>query len=274
LNDIIAPKFIRFRRIISQGFAAHSRWAYARHPIGAGEHVLDVGCGTGETTLELAASVGRTGSAMGIDCSTAFLELARQDAERAGVDNVRFEVTDAQTRRFEPTFDVCFARFGTMFFQSPVAAMRNLRSAVRPGGRLVMIVWRRLVENDWVRLPKEVVSKHLPPPPDDGRTCGPGPFSMADPDTVREILEKAGWTEVTFERVDAPVVLGSLEEAVEFQLQLGPAGEIVREAGELADERRGVIVDELTKLLANHRTPEGVVLNSSSWCVTAKNGDR
>jgi len=234
--------------------------------------VIDVGCGSGETSFELGALVGDKGSVFGVDSAVALIELARLDAERTNSRNVRFEVVDAQTHPFHPTFDVCFARFGTMSFRSPVAAMRNLKSAVRRGGRLVALVWRTLADNDWVRLPKEVALRHFPTPPDDDRNSGPGPFSMADRDTVRQILEKAGWSNVAFERVDAPVLVGATtSEAVEFQLELGPAGEIVREAGAAAEEKKAIITEELTKLLEKYAKPGGIVMNSSSWCITARN---
>jgi hypothetical protein len=135
-----------------------------------------------------------------------------------------------------------------------------------------MLVWRSLDENEWVRLPKEVVLRHLPPPPDDGRSCGPGPFSMADRAAVSEILAKAGWSGASFERIDAPVIVGRTpEEAVDFQLQLGPAGEIVREAGDLAESKRAAVAQELTRLIGRYKAPEGIVMRSSSWCVSAKN---
>lgn len=237
-----------------------------------GERALDVGCGSGETSFELGAMVGDTGTVLGVDPLAPLIELARLDAQRTNVQNVRFENVDAQTHPFEQTFDVCFARFGTMSFTSPIDAMKNLRSSIRRGGRLVSLVWRPLIENEWVRLPREVALRHLPAPFDDGNADGAGPFSMADRDVVRRILATAGWNNVRFERVDAPVLIGaSTAEAVEFQLLLGPAGDVVREAGASADAKRPIIIEELTNLLERFGTPEGIVMNSSSWCVTARN---
>jgi SAM-dependent methyltransferase len=237
----------------------------------AGERVLDVGCGFGDTTLELAERAGPEGSALGIDCCEAFLEYGRSDARTRGVENVRFAVADAQTERFESEFQLCFARFGTMFFQSPLAAMRNLKNALTPGGRMNMLVWRTIADNDWLGLPKKTAQAHLPPPPDDGLSCGPGPFSMADADTVRAILEGAGFTNIALERVDVPVMVGlTVPEAIEFNLSIGPAGELVREAGELGVEMRPRIAADLSALLEKHVTPAGVVMGSSSWCVTAE----
>jgi hypothetical protein len=128
-----------------------------------------------------------------------------------------------------------------------------------------------LADNDWVRLPKEVTLRHLPLPSDE-LASEPGPFSVLDRGAVQQILEKAGWNNVAFERVDAPVLVGAnAAEAVEFQLSLGPAGEIIREAGAAAGAKRAIITEELTKLLARYAKPEGIVMNSGSWCVTAKN---
>jgi SAM-dependent methyltransferase len=270
-NDILVPKFLRFRLVLVGGFEAHSRIPLVDHGVRPGEAVLDVGCGFGETTLDLAASAGKDGNAVGIDCADAFIDVARSDAARAGVRNVEFRVADAQMEPFQPTFDFVFSRFGTMFFQSPVAAFRNIRRSLKPGGRLLSIVWRSLSDNDWMGLPKAVAREHLPPPPEDGRSCGPGPFSMADPDTVREILTRGGFSDVELTRVDTAVVIGkTVDEAMDFQLQVGPAGEIVREAGALADAKRPLIEADLRALLERYLTPEGVRMGSSSWAITAK----
>ena len=275
-NDILVPKFTRFRRVMVEGLGAHSDAAFRllradrSHAVAVGERVLDVGCGFGETSLELAGKVGPTGGVLGIDCCEAFLDVARDDARAAGLSNVQFSCADAQTHPFEPRFDLCFSRFGTMFFQSPVAALRNLRRAVRPGGRLMMLVWRATEENDWVRLAKRIARAHLPPPPDTAPSCGPGPFSMAAPETVREILEAAGWRHAELERIDTLMTVGAtVEEAVAFQLAIGPAAEIVRDAGPAGEAKRGVIEAELAAALGPHETPQGVLLSSSSWVVTA-----
>jgi SAM-dependent methyltransferase len=270
-NEILVPKFSRFRDILVDGFRGHSDAALAKHPVRAGERALDVGCGFGDTTLDLARGAGPDGSALGIDCCDGFLAFGRRDAEAQGIRNARFAVADAQTERFESEFQLCFARFGTMFFQSPVAAMRNLLGALTPGGRLNILVWRSIAENDWLAMPKRSAAAHLPPPPDNGQSCGPGPFSMADPDTVRAILEGAGFTNVELERVDVPVMVGrTVPEAIDFQLAIGPAGELVREAGELGVEKRPLIAADLAALNEQHLTSAGVTMSSSSWCVTAE----
>jgi len=267
-NEILVPKFTRFRKVMVEGFAGHSQAALARHPVHAGERVLDVGCGFGETTIGLARV---TGSALGIDCCEAFLDVARADAARAGVAGATFQTVDAQVARFEPSFDVCFSRFGTMFFVNPAAAMKNLRLALRPGGRLLMIVWRRIEDNDGFHLAKQIARAHLPPPPDQAPSCGPGPFSMASEATTRAVLAAGGWTEVAFDRIDAPICVGdTVDAAIDFQLAIGPAGEVVREAGPLGEEKRPLIIDELRSALAPYATAGGVIMPSSSWCVTAR----
>jgi ubiquinone/menaquinone biosynthesis C-methylase UbiE len=267
-NDILVPKFIRFRRVMVEGFGLHSQRALERHPVRPGERVLDVGCGFGETTIELARA---TGSALGIDCCQPFLEVGRADAAKAGVAGASFQLADGQTVRFEQPFDVCFARFGTMFFAQPVSAMANLRRATRPGGRLLMLVWRRIEDNVPFRMAKQIARRHLPPPPDEAPNCGPGPFSMADPDTVKAILEGARWTDPAFERIDADIWMGdTVDDAIAFQLAIGPAGEIVRDAGELGEQKRPLIVDDMRQALAPFQTASGVVMPTSSWCVTAR----
>ncbi len=267
-NEILVPKFTRFRRVMADGFSRHSRRALEMHPVLPGERVLDVGCGFGETTIELARA---TGSALGIDCCEPFLAVGRADAARAGVAGATFRLADGQTARFEQPFDVCFARFGTMFFTNPAAAMANLRGALRPGGRLLMLVWRRIEDNAPFWLAKQIARRHLPPPADEAPSCGPGPFSMADAGTVGAILEAAKWSEVAFERVDADIWIGdTVDDAIAFQLAIGPAGEIVRDARALGEEKRPLIVADLRAALARFQTPDGVTMPTSSWCVTAR----
>ena len=267
-NEVLVPKFTRFRRVLADGFSVHGQRALERHPVRQGERVLDVGCGFGETTVALARA---TGSALGIDCCEPFLAVGRADAARAGVAGATFALADGQTVQFEQPFDVCFARFGTMFFVNPAAAMANLRRATRPGGRLLMIVWRRIEDNAPFWMAKQIARRHLPPPADQAPSCGPGPFSMADSQTTGAILKSAGWSEIAFERVDADIWIGdSVDDALAFQLAIGPAGEIVREAGALGEEKRPLIVEELRGELARFQTPSGVLMPTSSWCVTAR----
>jgi hypothetical protein len=136
----------------------------------------------------------------------------------------------------------------------------------------MFITWRTIDDNPWLGLPKAVVSRFLPPPGEDAQTCGPGPFSMANPDLVRAQLRAAGFTDVAFERVDGPVMVGrDVEQAVDFQLALGPAGEIVREAGELARERQPEIEAALREALSRYASDDGVRMASSSWTITARN---
>ncbi len=272
-NDILVPKFVRWKHVLVDGLSHHSAQVFPGLEVKPGDRVVDVGCGFGDTAIALARRVGPGGEVLGIDCCGAFLEFGRKDAASAGIGNVRFEEADVQTYPFAGDFDFCFSRFGTQFFENPVAALRNMRSALRPGGVMTMIVWRELAENPFLLVPKQVVARFLPPRGEDARTCGPGPFSMADPGVVTQQLEIAGYVAPEFERIDALVSVGRTpEDAVAFQLQLGPAGEIYREAGEEAAAQHDAIAAALGEALAPYyRADEGVMMPSSSWKVTARN---
>ncbi|MFO1107282.1 MAG: class I SAM-dependent methyltransferase [Amaricoccus sp.] len=271
-NEVMVPKFQRWKHIVVDGLSHHSERVFPGLEVGPGDRVLDVGCGFGDTAILLARRVGPTGSVLGLDCCEAFLADGHRDAAAAGLTNVDFVLADVESYPFQPEFDFCFSRFGTMFFANPVAALRNMRSSLRPGGIMTMIVWRDLAENEVFALPKAVVRRFLPPPGDEARSCGPGPFSMADPDIVRQQLRIAGYEPPSFERIDAPILVGSdLADAVRFQLELGPAGEIMREAGALATDLRPQIVAALEAALAPFQTSEGVAMASGSWKVTARN---
>jgi ubiquinone/menaquinone biosynthesis C-methylase UbiE len=270
-NNVLAAKFERFRNILLDGLSFHSDVPLRTLEIARGAKVLDVGCGWGDTAIELAKKVGPAGSVLGLDCCDAFLEKGRRDAERAGLANVRFVAADVQTYRFEPVYDFCFSRFGMMFFANPVAAMRNVRSALKPGGRLMFITWRPIGDNAWAEIPKKLMLGFLPPPAEDAQTCGPGPFSMASPDVVGAQLEAAGFEDVQFKRVDGEVMVGAtVEQALEFQLAIGPAGEIFREAGALAEKRRPEIESALRAELARHQRDDKIYMRSGSWTITAR----
>ena len=268
-NDTLADKFDRYRDILKDGLSYHSRIPLERLHVEPGSRILDVGCGWGDTAIELAHKTGPDGFVLGLDCVEQFLEKAREDA--ADVPHVRFEAADVERYPFDGGFDLCFSRFGMMFFENPVAAMRNVRRALRPGGELVFIVWRTIEENPFFGLPKQVVLDYLEPPGEDARSCGPGPFSMANTEVVSKQLEIAGFEDVHFEPIDGPVTVGStLQEAVNFQLALGPAGEVFREAGEEAERRRHEIEGALREALAPYHRDEGVVMPSGSWAISAR----
>jgi SAM-dependent methyltransferase len=268
-NEVGVPKFQQFRHILIHGLGAHGAEALRRHPPKSGEHVLDIGCGWGDSSIEIARTVGESGAVLGIDCCAEFVKNG--EAEARNLPQLRFIVDDAESFPFDPSYDLCFSRFGTMFFTNPVRAMRHFAAALKLGGRLMMVVWRRIDENECWSLPKKVALRHLPPPPSDGLTCGPGPFSMANPDTVREILTIAGYRELELQRVDLPIFLGTtVDEAIAFQLAIGPAGEIVREAKEEGVRKRDALISDLGRELAPYVEARGVVMPSSSWIVRAR----
>ncbi len=271
-NEILFPKFTKYRHILVDGLTHHSAKIFPSLEVGKGDRVVDVGCGFGDTVIQFAQRVGPFGSVLGIDCCDGFLEFGREDAKAAGVGNVTFVEGDVQTYPFEPVHDFCFSRFGTQFFENPVAGLRNMRTSLKPGGVMTMIVWRTIDDNPWLGLPKEIVRRYLPPPGEDAKTCGPGPFSMADRDMVTKQLEVSGYTDIEFERVDAPLLVGRTpEDAVGFQIALGPAGEVYREAGDEAERRHDEIDAALKAELSKYETPEGIVMDSSSWKISARN---
>ena len=271
-NEVLVPKFVCWKHIIVDGLTLHSEAIFPTLRVRPGDKVVDVGCGFGDTAIKLAKIVGPSGSVLAIDCCDGFLEFGRQDAKAAGISNITFLEEDVQTYPFEPIHDFCFSRFGTQFFENPVAGMRNMRKSLKPGGIMTMIVWRGIKDNPWLGSAKEVVLRSLPPPGENAQTCGPGPFSMADTGVVTKQLEIAGYKDMQFERIDAQVFVGKdLDDAVAFQLALGPAGEVYREAGKLAEDRHDEIAQALKAQLAKHLGPNGVMMDSSSWRVTAIN---
>jgi ubiquinone/menaquinone biosynthesis C-methylase UbiE len=271
-NGVLFDRFVQFREIVTSGLGAHGEAALRLYPPKPGDRVLDVGCGFGDTTQRLAEFVGAEGQAVGIDAAARFVETAREEADAAGIDNVRFMVGDVQTAEFDERFDVAFSRFGTMFFANPVAALRNVRRALLPGGRLCMVVWRRKLENEWLHRAEVTVERFVTEPEEsDEPTCGPGPFSMADADTTSQILLNAGFADVSLRRCDIEIEIGhDIDQAVEFVMALGPAGEVIRLAGDQAEQVRPQIEAALREALSDLAGPEGVWAPASTWIVGAK----
>jgi SAM-dependent methyltransferase len=264
-------RFVKFRHILTTGLGAHGEAALALYPPEMGQRVLDIGCGFGDTTQRIAGLVGAGGEAVGLDAAPRFIETSRAEAAEAGVRNARFIVADPQSAPIEGPFDMAFSRMGTMFFASPVAALRNVRAALVPGGRLVMVVWRRRTDNTWIHRAQQIVEGIVSRPEEyDEPTCGPGPFSMADADTTSEILMHAGFGDVAIHRSDIPIMVGrDLDEAIDLVMSLGPAGEILRLAGDRAAHLHGQVDAELRAGLAEFERDDGVWAPASTWIVSA-----
>jgi ubiquinone/menaquinone biosynthesis C-methylase UbiE len=268
-------RFVRFREIVTDGLGNHGEAALRRYPPRPGQRILDIGCGFGDTTQRIARAVGPGGEAVGVDAAPRFIEDARREAAQAGVGNTRFLVCDVQEGLGgEDGFDMAFSRFGTMFFANPVVALRHIRGALARDGELVMVVWRRREENEWLYRAQTIVEQIVQRPDDyDEPTCGPGPFSMADADTTSRILLAAGFTDVTLSRHDDPIVIGrDLDEAVDLVTALGPAGEILRLAGDRAAHLHGRVDEALRAGLAEFVSSGGVRAPASTWIVHAGSG--
>jgi SAM-dependent methyltransferase len=226
-----------------------------------GDRVLDVGCGAGQTTRD-AARAAAPGDVLGIDVSEPALQRAREleAVERLG--NVTYEHGDAQVHRFaHEHFDVAISRFGVMFFADPVAAFANVARALRPGGRLVALVWQRRDDNPWAAAIDEALGPPAPPADDE-------PFSLGDPATTEAILGRAGFHDVRFEAVDADLFLGA-DAAEALEWVSGFRG--VHAALEaLAPGARDGALERLRATLAAHRTDRGVVFDSRAWLVSAR----
>jgi ubiquinone/menaquinone biosynthesis C-methylase UbiE len=247
---------------------------FERFPPPEGGRCIDVGCGFGETTRQLAGLVGPRGSALGTDSSPRFIEDARREAVEAGVGNVEFEAVDAQTAEWGPEYDYAFSRMGTQFFAAPVPAMRAIRGALKPGGELRKICWRRKEESPLWAETEQVVGRFLTRPQEyEADTCGPGPFSLGNPDTLGGILEAAGFAAIELHRRDFDYLMGrDVAEAVDALLAIGPGAELIRLNGEHGESRRAEIADALAAHYAAWQRADGSIVGRGSvWMVGATN---
>ena len=234
--------------------------------IGAGETVLEVGCGGGLNSIEIASRVGETGSVLSVDISPEILAVA---AARGGhVTNLVFTEGDAASMSLEPgLFSLIFSRFGVMFFSDPVNAFVNLRRALRPDGRMVFLCWRSMEENTWMMEPARAVQEVIPPqgpPPDPD---APGPFSLGQRETLTSLLGDAGFQSIDIAALDVGMSIGPLSNTVEFFMKMGPAAVAVADATEA---QKAEVKEALGKALKKYETADGVVMPGAAWLVSAR----
>ena len=235
-----------------------------------GEHIIDIGCGCGQTSLDLGSRVGAAGSVVGVDISKPMLEVAGRRPRSAPNLRVTFELFDAQSDVLgHGRFDAAFSRFGVMFFSDPVAAFTNIRESLKPSGRLVFVCWRPLSQNPWMREPLDAALPLLPPiAPFD--PIAPGPFAFADAGRVQSILAEAGFGSVKVSPFDAAIGGANLEQTLQLALNVGPLGAALRENPERAE----TVADAVRDLLSKYATPNGVLMPAAVWIVSAHSENR
>jgi len=237
--------------------------------ISPGDRVLDLGCGSGGTSLAIAERVTPVGSVTAIDVSAPMLERARQRSDAAQLVNVDFLLGDASVYPFAASsFDAMVSRLGAMFFDDPADTFRRLAPSLDPGGRIALGVWRGPRENPWAMGPVAAAREFLDMPPRPGPE-EPGPFSFADPDRVRRILGSAGLTDIGLAPLDFEVPLGrTLEEALNFVMEMGP---LSAPLGNVTGENRRKAIAAITDVLEENQDEDGIVrLAGACWIVTAR----
>lgn len=262
-NDIVARKYAQSERVLVEAAAAHSHQVWPHLP--KAKFVLDIGCGFGDTSAHLAKFCSKV---VGVDCSELLVQLAQ---ERHGhAKNLEFTLGDIGAYKPPQLADLVYSRFGLMFFERPVQTLRAIRAMMSDGAELHSLAWSSKKKNPWLELARDTVLQHLPPIDDGAPNCGPGPFSMADAETTVAVFEAAGFKGVELTQLQGRVSFCGAVEAAAFQLNMGPAGEIMRHASELAhpgvpDAQRAVL-----KMFEDLEHATGLELESSSWWIRAR----
>jgi SAM-dependent methyltransferase len=268
-NTVAGPRWVGFGGAMESRVREVNGLLLARAAPTPGENVLEIGCGTGATTVPLAEAVGARGRVLGVDIAEPMLAAARRRVAGSGLANVSLVLADAQAHRFEPArFDLILSRFGVMFFADPRAAFANLCGAARPGGRLCFACWAPLAENPQWLVAYEVAQRRLgPPAPQDPRA--PGPLAFSDPDYVKGFLAAAGFADIEIRR-ERPDMIGTSPEAeADFALTMGPSGRLIDEKKPDA-ATRAALRREIAEALAAHVKDGALRLPSTIFLVTAR----
>ena len=256
---------VRHAALFDTEVRLHNERFRAAAAVGSGDRVLDIGCGSGQSTRE-AGRAAVAGSALGVDLSAPLLELARRLTAEEGLRNVTYQQADAQVDRFPAEFDVCISRFGAMFFADPVAAFTNIGLALRPGARLVLLVWQYPDRNEWISEIRQCLTGGAAAPA--RPASGPHMFSLADAAVAAGILTSAGFADVHFTDVDEPVCYGP-DSATAYDFVLG-----LRDTQDLLAGMDAVTADaalrRLRASIAEHDTGDGVFFGSRTWIITAR----
>lgn len=237
-----------------------------------GEHILDIGCGSGTSTFALAEQVGPAGHVLGVDISQQLVELARAATPEEAP--VEFRLADAATASFPAEgFDLLFSRFGVMFFDDPLAAFAHMRRALKPDGRVAFVCWRSAAENDWVRLPMSAIRDIVQPAPAD--PDAPGPFAFGNPDRLTNILETAGFADIAVEPFDTRLAYGrsdtreaAIDDALDMAFQVGP---LSRALADQPDDIRARAAGAVRAAFAALPGDTSVLIDGAAWIVTARN---
>jgi SAM-dependent methyltransferase len=269
-NGALGQRWLEMRKEIAPIVAPFGNAALKAAAPKPGERVIDVGCGYGDTSIEIAWIVGATGEVLGLDVSQPMLEFARSREAPPNCAKLVFREGDASEAKLPQDFDLLFSRFGVMFFSQPAAAFAHLRQSLRTGGRCVFVCWRTPRDNAWAMTPLSAAraAMGITPPPADPHA--PGPFAFADGERVRTVLSDAGFKDIDMQRFDTALSLGTTPRAAaERAVQLGPASRLVREVGV---EYLPVILEAIERAFAPLAAPDGqVTLNGSCWIVSAMN---
>jgi SAM-dependent methyltransferase len=265
-NSTMGHAWVAQQAVISDVFTSVTRVSLAAAAAKQGEHVIDIGCGTGDTLLAIARSVGPSGGVLGVDVSVPMLEFATHRASEAGLANITCALADATTYAFEPRrADLAYSRFGVMFFDDPIKAFTNIRSGMKTGGRLVFVCFRTMPESPWFRVPIEAARPHLPPqPPVDPSV--PGMFSLAREERLRDILNNAGFREIAMNATDVPIDGKDTTRSMAFITQAGPLPALLENA---SDEQREHAIEAVRNALAANLGADGRGLHVGLWLVSA-----
>ena len=265
-NGTMGHSWVSQQAVISDVFTAVTSLSLGAAGPKRGEHVIDVGCGTGDTLLAFAKIVGPSGAVLGVDVSAPMLGFAKDRSADAGLGNVSFALADATTYGFEPRWaDLVYSRFGVMFFDDAIKAFANIRSGMKESGRLVFVCFRTMHESPWFHVPIEAARPHVPPQPPADPTA-PGMFSFARKDRLHGILAEAGFREIVLKATDVPIHGKDIAQSMAFITQAGPLPALLEKA---SDEQRERAIEAVRNALAAKIGADGRGLHVGLWLVSA-----